>query len=48
MIRIFFIIILSILLISCQSSETLKKKPKENPKTLKIKVTTEAEIKTKK
>ena len=48
MIRITFIIILSILLTSCQSAETMKKSPKENSKTLKFKITSDAEMKAKK
>ena len=48
MIRIIFIIILSILLISCQSPETMKKNPKEKTKQLKLKIKSDAEIKVKK
>ncbi len=48
MIRITFIIILSFLLISCQSSETVKKNLKENSKSLKLKITTDAKMKAKK
>ena len=48
MIRITFIIILSILLISCQSTETMKKNPKENSKSLKFKIKSDAEMKAKK
>ena len=48
MIRITFIIILSILLTSCQSTETVKKSTKENSKSLKLKITGDAEMKAKK
>ena len=46
--RITCIIILSILLTSCQSPETVKKNPKEISKSFKLKVTSDAEMKAKK